>query len=241
MKPEQPTNPTNYKRSYKGKTPTITSTCPVSLLKHELKVYLFLSSLTCIETYLKNSPTHSISVSTLYASFTDHDNMNTGEKQKYKDLLRTPGPQSIFPYSKPLETRTQKRHAHVTPTNLITRHPDQPMLQLSQMKPESEHNQTFKQISLQELSDQHTSSQQNYSFSSSVVQTLELTQTSGFTLNNMNSITSTTPVEVHQYWSQSAEQFTATKASQTNNTELVEMVNKNTSKAPMRTTDNNSR
>lgn len=169
--------------------------------------------------------------------------MKTGEKPKHKDILRTLGPQSIFPYSKPLDTRTQKRNAHVTPTNLITQHPDQPVFHPSHIQPESlsANNQTFKQIFLQGLSDQHTSSQQDHSSSSTVVQALELTQTSGFMLYNMKSITSTTPLEVHQYWSQSAEQFTATQSSQANNTELVEMLTKNTSKAPMRTTDNNAR
>lgn len=208
--------------------------------------WVFFSSLTLIDTYLKDSPTHSISVSTPFASymsFIDHDSMNTGEKQKYNDLLKIQVPQSVLPYSKPLETSTQKRHAHVTPTNLITQHPDQPTLHLSHIQPESlsTHSQSFKQISFQGLSNQHTSSQQDHFSPSSLAQALELTQTSGFTLYNMNSITSTTPVEVHQYWSKPAEQITATKASQANNTELVELLNKNTSKAPMRTTDNNAR
>lgn len=167
--------------------------------------------------------------------------MNTGEKKKHKDLLSTPGPESIFPYSKPLETRTQKRHAPVTQANPINQHPDQPMVYTSQIQPESlpAHNQTFKQY-LQGIADQHTSSKQDHASPSSVVQPLDVTQTSGFTFYNMNSITSTTPAEFHQYWSQ-PEELTATKASQPNNTELVEMLNKNTSKAPMRTTDNNAR
>lgn len=216
------------------------------LIKAGVVSSFFLSFLTSLDTYLKDSATHSESVPTpliSYTSFTDHDNMNSGEKQKYQDLPRTLGPQSTFPYSKPQETRTQKRHAHVSPTNLITQHPDQPVLPPSHIQPESlsAHDQTFKQISLQGLSDKHTISQQDHSSSSSVVQPLELTQASGFTLYNMNSTSSTTSAEVHQYWSQSTEQLTATKASQANNTELVEMLNKNTSKAPMRTTDNNAR
>ncbi|KAI5613263.1 roundabout-like 1-like [Silurus asotus] len=169
--------------------------------------------------------------------------INKGEKGKYKDLLKTPGPQSVFPYSKLLETRTQKRHALVTPANLITQRPDEPMLHWSHMKPLSlsSPSQTFKHILLQGPSDQHTSSQEALASTSSLAQAHEITQTSGFTLYNKNSITSTTPIKVHQYWNQPAEQFTATKASQANNTELVEMLNKNTSKAPMRTTDNNAR
>lgn len=195
---------------------------------------------------MKDSPTLSVSVPTpfaFYTSFTDHNSMHTGEKHKYTDLPRTSGPQSILPYSKPLETRTQKRHALVTPTNLITQHPDQPILRPNHTQPESlsAHSQTFKQTSLQGLSEQDTSSQQDHHSPSSMVQPLELTQTSGFTFYNISSITSTTPAEVHQYWSQPAEHLTATKASQANNTELVDMLNKNTSKAPMRTTDNNAR
>lgn len=208
--------------------------------------WVFFSSVTSIDTYLKDSPTHSISVSTPFASymsFIDHDSMNTGEKKNYNDLLKTAVPQSILPYSKPLEAHTQKRHAHVTPTNLITQHPDQPMLHPSHIQPESlfTHSQTFKQASLQGLNNQHTSSQQDHSSPRSVAQALELTQPSGFTLYNMNRIDSTTFVEVHQYSNQPAQQVTGTKASQANNTELVEMLNKNTSKAPMRTTDNNAR
>lgn len=204
----------------------------------------FLTSLTSIDTYIKISQTHPVSVPdpfTSHTSLSNHDSRNTEVKQKHKDL-RTPGTQSIFPYSKLLETRTQKRHAPVTPANRITRHTDQPTLHQTLIQPESlyAHNQTVKQ-SLPGLPDQRTSSQQDHSSPSSVVQPLELTQTSGFTFYNMNSITSTTTAEFRQYWSQPIEELTATKASQPNNTELVEMMNKNTSKAPMRTTDNNAR
>lgn len=133
-----------------------------------------------------------------------------------------------------------KIHSHVTQINSITQHTDQ---HTSNMQPESPsaHHQTINQISLQSLSDQQTNLEQDEPSSSSVVQALEQTQTSGFTLYNLNSVTSTTPMEVHQYRSQPAEQPTATKASQANNTELIEMLNKNTSKAPMRTTANNAR
>ncbi|KAI5088213.1 roundabout-like 1-like [Silurus meridionalis] len=205
------------------------------------------TTLQVADTYLKNSPTDFTpwvpTPFSSYISVSDHDSMNKEEKGKYKDLLKTPGPQSVFPYSKLLETRTQKRHALVTPANLITQHPDDPMLHWSHMKPLSlsSPSQTFKHILLQGPPDQHTSSQEAHASTSSLAQAHEITQTSGFTLYNKNSITSTTPMKVHQYWSQPAEQFTATKASQANNTELVEMLNKNTSKAPMRTTDDNAR
>ncbi|XP_046697205.1 roundabout homolog 1 [Silurus meridionalis] len=218
IKPEEPTNPNDFKN---------------------FKPYK--------DTYLKNSPTDFTpwvpTPFSSYISVSDHDSMNKEEKGKYKDLLKTPGPQSVFPYSKLLETRTQKRHALVTPANLITQHPDDPMLHWSHMKPLSlsSPSQTFKHIFLQGPPDQHTSSQEAHASTSSLAQAHEITQTSGFTLYNKNNITSTTPMKVHQYWSQPAEQFTATKASQANNTELVEMLNKNTSKAPMRTTDDNAR
>ncbi|XP_058231005.1 titin isoform X2 [Hemibagrus wyckioides] len=251
IKPEDPTNPTNEQnlKSYRGKMNLFNSLYLLfvyCLSNVFIKVVSDCFNFTSIDIYLKNSPTHSISVPTPFSSYTsvtDHDNAsNTGVTQKYKDLSSTPGTQLVFPYSKILETRTQKRHVHVTPTNLITQHKDE-ILRPSHIQPESlsAQNQTFNQISLQGFSEQHTSSQQDHSSHSSVVQALELTQTSGFTLYDMNSVTSAAPVEVHQFRSQPAEQLTVTKASQANNTELLELLNKNTSKAPMRTTDNNAR
>ncbi|KAF5888677.1 hemicentin-2-like isoform X1, partial [Clarias magur] len=183
-----------------------------------------------------NSPTHPIipTVFASYALFNDHDSMETGENQKSKDLRRTPVPhQSIFSYSRPLGTPTENGYEQVIPNP----HTDQPTMHPIHTKPESL-SALNEQVPPQGFSDQPTESRKEQSSPSAVVHHVKLTQTSGFTLNNVNSITSSTPVEIQQYWSQPAEQLTATKASQANNTELVEMLNKTTSKAPMRTTDN---
>ncbi|TST10039.1 Hemicentin-1 [Bagarius yarrelli] len=165
---------------------------------------------------------------------------NRGNK-KYKALLITPEPHSVISDAKTPEVRTQKRH--VTQINSIIDYTDQQKFQTSNMQPEflSAHYQTIDQNSIESVSDQHTNSKLVEPSSNSVVQAHEPTQTSGFTMNNLNNVTSTTPVEVHQYRSQLTEQFTVTKASQANYTELIEMLDKNTSKAPMRTTANNAR
>ncbi|XP_053337512.1 uncharacterized protein LOC128509705 [Clarias gariepinus] len=171
-----------------------------------------------------------------YALFNDHDSMDTGENQKSKDLLKSLVPQSISSYPKLLETPTEKDYEHVTSNPP----PDQPTMHPIHTKPESL-SALNDQMPPQGFSDQPTKSKQEQSSPGSVVHDLKLTQTSGFMLNNVNSITSSTPVGIQRYWSQPAEQLTATKAPQANNTELVEMLNKTTSKAPMRTTDNKAR
>ncbi|XP_057213012.1 hemicentin-1 isoform X1 [Triplophysa rosa] len=66
-------------------------------------------------------------------------------------------------------------------------------------------------------------------------------QTSGLTLLDVDNFTALTFVEKHHNQSQITEQSEETKSSATNNTDLVESLKKNTSQAPMRTTDNNAR
>ncbi|XP_042612697.1 roundabout homolog 3-like [Cyprinus carpio] len=66
-------------------------------------------------------------------------------------------------------------------------------------------------------------------------------QTTGLTLVDVENFTASAPVEQHQNQSQIIKQTGSTKTSVTNDTELVESLKKNTSQAPMRTTDNNNR
>lgn len=65
-------------------------------------------------------------------------------------------------------------------------------------------------------------------------------QTSSLTLLDVDNFTASTFVEKHHNQSQT-EQSGETKTSATNNTDLVESLKKNTSQAPMKTTDNNAR
>ncbi len=67
------------------------------------------------------------------------------------------------------------------------------------------------------------------------------TQTTGLTLMDVENLTASAPVEQHQNQSQIIKQSGGTKSSVTNDTDLVETLKKNTSQAPMRTTDNNNR
>lgn len=66
-------------------------------------------------------------------------------------------------------------------------------------------------------------------------------QTSSLTLLDVDNFTASTFVEKHHNQSQITEQSGETKTSATNNTDLVESLKKNTSQAPMKTTDNNAR
>jgi len=58
---------------------------------------------------------------------------------------------------------------------------------------------------------------------------------------DVENLTASAPVEQHQNQSKIIKQSGGTKSSVTNDTDLVETLKKNTSQAPMRTTDNNNR
>ncbi|XP_017546472.2 contactin-2 [Pygocentrus nattereri] len=196
-----------------------------------------LANTTTVDVNLKDSPTRSVNAPThtpyiAYIAITAHDDTTMRETQQYRPTGS---------YSKLLlETNRQNKQPHNIPTNLITQLPDQPTLDPSlKAQPQSAYTQSSEEIS--QLPEKHPNSHQGHSSPSSLAQVFHsLNQTTRFTNYNLKS-TTVAPVEVFQNWSQPIEQFSATKASQTNNTELVETLKKNTSKAPMRTTDNNAR
>ncbi|XP_062873902.1 uncharacterized protein LOC134335307 [Trichomycterus rosablanca] len=212
---EEPTNPANYNlKSYK-------------------------------DVYLRDSPRHSISDATPNVAntpFNNHDVINFVDRQK-NDVRKSSELLPVAFHSK-LQTNAQQSHSYITAPTPIIQHPDHPTLHPSlQAESWSVHTQFLRKTS--RLSNQHASSLQDHLSPSSIVQGLgQLTQVTGFTnynMNSMNSSTNTTDKEVNLSWSQPTEPLDATKASQTNNTEVVETLKKNTSKAPMRTTDNNAR
>ncbi|XP_072520598.1 protein sidekick-2 isoform X2 [Salminus brasiliensis] len=221
LRPDEPANPTTYKS--------------LRLSTDKEKPIHQLPNTTTVDVYVKDSPTHSINVSTpliAYTTRTDQEGMGIREK------LQVRPHKPVGSYSKPPETNMQNRQPAKTastdaPANPIAQHPDQPTLDPSlNVQAQTAYTQSSEKIS--QLPD-HLSS-------SSVAQALHgLTQTHIFTGHSINTITTTSPLEVYQNWSHPTKQLTATKASQTNNTELVETVKKNTSKAPMKTTDNNAR
>ncbi|KAL7839800.1 hypothetical protein SRHO_G00264580 [Serrasalmus rhombeus] len=196
-----------------------------------------LANTTTVDVNVKDSPTSSVNAPThtpyiAYIAITAHDDTTMRETQQYKPTGS---------YSKLLlETNRQNKQPHNIPTNLITQLPDQPTLDPSlKAQPQSAYTQSSEEIS--QLPEKHPNSNQGHSSPSSLAQVFDsLNQTTRFT-NYILKSTTVAPVEVFQNWSQPIEQFSATKASQTNNTELVETLKKNTSKAPMRTTDNNAR
>ncbi|KAI4900202.1 hypothetical protein NFI96_000493 [Prochilodus magdalenae] len=190
-----------------------------------------LAKTTTVDVYMKDYPTHSTSALTPYIAGI-YDDVNIKETQTNKPT---------GPDSKLLKTNTENKQPRNTPTNLITQQPEQPTLDPGpKAKPQSAYTQSSEEIS--QVPEQHSNSNQGQSSPSSLAQALDsLNLTTGVAAFNIKSITTTAPLEVFQNWSQPTEQLGATKASQTNNTELVETQKKNTSKAPMRTTDNNGR
>uniref|UniRef100_A0A8B9HSP9 Ig-like domain-containing protein n=1 Tax=Astyanax mexicanus TaxID=7994 RepID=A0A8B9HSP9_ASTMX len=207
----------------KPEEPTNSTTYNLRLYKDEEKTIHQLSNTTSVDVYAKDSPTHSINMPTTdiaYTNTTDQEDMAIKEKLQ------------VGPH-KPLNRQSDNTD---NPTNRISQHPAKPTLDPSlKVQPQSAYTQSSEDIS--QLPDDHL-------FSSSVAQALHgLTQTHSAKGYSVNSITTTSSLDVHQNWIQpTTKQLTAaTKAAQTNNTELVETMKKNTSKAPMRTTDNNAR
>lgn len=153
--------------------------------------------------------------------------ISKGSNGKIKHPIQTQKPSPVplkpTPFPPLKETFVQDLHGHMQPTEQATKPPV--------MNPNTNSPSTADSNSYQILSFSLKSAQ---SFS-------RQTQTTGLTLMDVENITATAPVEKHQNQSQIIKQSGGTKSSVTNDTDLVESLKKNTSQAPMRTSDNNNR
>lgn len=163
----------------------------------------------------------------------DHADTDMREKEQDGNSPYKP----IGPYFKFQGTNIQNRQPHITLTNPDTQHLDQPTLD-SSLKAQLQSAYTQSSEDINPLPGQHPKSNHVHSTPSSMAQVLNgLNQTTKLTAYNKNGVTTTAPMEAYQNWSHP----TSTKVSHSNNTELVETLKKNTSKAPMRTTNHNAR
>ncbi|XP_026881345.2 hemicentin-2 [Electrophorus electricus] len=189
--------------------------------------------------YLKDSTTHSISASTPYITY-NHDGMNSGGEQQHEHNLTTTEILLSKPkqhYPQPLELHAQNKNMYITSTILIKPNSQQATLDPHLQAP-PQATYTLSSVGISQLSNLY---QDNFSPTSLPQAQGDLTQTTRFTSSGANSIATREPMVVQQNWSHPSEQLGATKASRTNYTELVETLKKNTSKAPMKTADNNGR
>lgn len=149
-----------------------------------------------------------------------------GSNENIKEPVQTQNPSAEPIKSTQLkETLIQDTHPHIQPTDQVTKPPI--------MNPNT--NRPLSADSYSQIKNIQSFSQKNaQSFSGR-------TQTPGLHLMDADNFTASAPVEKHQNRSKSIKQSGGTKSSVTNDTELVESLKKNTSQAPMRTTDNNNR
>ncbi|XP_058631199.1 roundabout homolog 1 isoform X2 [Onychostoma macrolepis] len=148
-------------------------------------------------------------------------------KQPIQTQKPTPVPVKPTPFSPLRETFIQDTHDHMQPTEQAT-------------KPPVMNPNTNRPLSADSYS--HTQLKKIQSFSLKSAQSFSgQAQTTGLTLMDAENFTASAPVEKHQNQSQIIKQSGGTKSSVTNDTDLVEPLKKNTSQAPMRTTDNNNR
>ncbi|XP_073697551.1 uncharacterized protein [Garra rufa] len=151
--------------------------------------------------------------------------------EKFKQPVQTQKPSpvpvkpTLFPPLK--DTFIQDTHQHMQPTEQVTKLPVLNSNTNTPSTPDLYSHTQLKKIQSFSLKSAPPFSGQN--------------QTTGLTLMDVENFTASAPVEQHQNQSQVIKQSGGTKSSVTNDTDLVESLKKNTSQAPMRTTDNNNR
>ncbi|XP_043096276.1 Down syndrome cell adhesion molecule-like protein 1 homolog [Puntigrus tetrazona] len=174
-------------------------------------------------TYLNLESTHD---TTEFISLKpSHISIGSNEKIKQPSQTQKPTPVPVkpTPFLALKETFNQDLREHVQPTEQATK---PPVINPNTNSPSSADSYS------------HTHLKKNLSFSLKSAQSFSgQTQTTG--LMDVENFNSSAPVEKHQ--NQSIKQAGGTKSSVTNDTDLVETLKKNTSQAPMRTTDNNNR
>lgn len=152
---------------------------------------------------------------------------NVKIKQPIRTQKPTPVPVKPTPFPPLKETFMQDTHEHMQPTEQATK---SPVMNPNTNSPSSADSYSY------------TQRKKTLSFSLKSAQSFSgQTQTTGLTLMDVENFTASAPVEQHQNQSQIIKQSGGTKSSVTNDTDLVETLKKNTSQAPMRTTDNNNR
>lgn len=185
-----------------------------------------------LNAFVEDSPTYlnpeSTQDTTEFFSFKP-TGISIGSNENIKEPVQTQNPtiMPVKPTPSPQlkETSIQDTNPHIQPTDHVTKPPLMNPNANSPL-PADSHSQI---INIQ-------------SFSQKTAQSLSgQTQTPGLNLMDVDNFTASAPVEKHQNKSQSIKQSGGTKSSVTNDTELVESLKKNTSQAPMRTTDNNNR
>ncbi|XP_016383318.1 uncharacterized protein LOC107720193 [Sinocyclocheilus rhinocerous] len=153
--------------------------------------------------------------------------ISIGSNEKIKHPIQTqkptPVPLKQTPFPPLKETFIQDSHEHMQPTEQATK---PPVMNPNTNSPSSADSYSHKIQSFSLKSAQSFSGQ---------------TQTTGLTLMDVENFTASAPVQKHQNQSQIIKQSGGTKSSVTNDTDLVESLKKNTSQAPMRTTDNKNR
>ncbi|XP_042580695.1 uncharacterized protein LOC122137480 [Cyprinus carpio] len=173
-------------------------------------------------TYLNPESTQNIELISLKPSY-----IRKGSNEKIQHPIQTqkttPVPLKPTPFTPLKEIFIQDSHGHMQPTEQATK---PPVMNPDTNSPSSADLYFHKMLSFSLKSAQSFSGQ---------------TQTTGLTLMDVENFTALAPVEKHQNQSQIIKQSGGTKSSVTNDTDLVESLKKNTSQAPMRTTDNNYR
>lgn len=163
---------------------------------------------------MEDSPTHHTHSARDMAQFVSLKpaGINKGITERIRASVETQKPTSV-PTNPSSFLKLQDTQEHVQPTQQITDHPE--------MTPNTTDMSPSAFTQLKTIQSQ--------------------TQTSGLTLLDGENVTASTFMEKHNNQSQITERSGETKTSVTNNTDLVESLKKNTSQAPMRTTDNNAR
>ncbi|XP_039525054.1 hemicentin-1-like isoform X2 [Pimephales promelas] len=123
------------------------------------------------------------------------------------------------------------------PTAVPVKPTTSPQLKETFMQDTHPHIQPTDQVTKPPLMNPITNSPSPADSYSQIKNIQSFSQTPGLPLMDVDNFT----VEQHQNKSQSIKQSGGTKSSVTNDTELVESLKKNTSQAPMKTTDNNNR
>ncbi|KAK7165114.1 hypothetical protein R3I94_003475 [Phoxinus phoxinus] len=178
-------------------------------------------TVTVVNAFVEDSPTYlnleSTQDTTEFISLKPIG-ISIGSNENIKEPIQTQNPTAVpvkpSPSSQLKETFMQDTHPHIQPTDQVTKPPS--------MNP-------------------NTNSPSPADSYSQIKNIQSFSQTPGLPLMDVDNFTSSAPVEQHQNKSQSIKQSGGTKSSVTNDTELVESLKKNTSQAPMRTTDNNNR
>lgn len=163
---------------------------------------------------MEDSPTrtHSAQDMTQFVSV-EPTGINIGSNERIRGSIETQKPTAV-PTNLTSFLKLKDTQPHIQPTQQITESPARNPNTTDQSPSDSYTFTQFKNIQ---------------------------SQTSGLTLLDVDNFTASTSMEKHHNQSQITEQSEETKMSATNNTDLVEPLKKNTSQAPMRTTDNNQR